>query len=165
MNWFQRLALWVFKTEWIPLGPIPPQHLLGFALGSGAQRVPVLVLEVRACTDRGTKGFGHLLPELREQGRCNSPHGASCCVCEGPLPDIHWHLNAECHDCPTHGVKMWGHGGNACSGDCAGAFARWLENEPPRTSICPEHWGGSKVFGSYGRHQRHSVKVQRVPAA
>ncbi len=34
----QRVALWVWMAEWIPLGPIAP-YVLGLALGSKPRRV------------------------------------------------------------------------------------------------------------------------------
>lgn len=125
----------------------------------------VLRLQVRSCTDRQARGFEYRLPELKAAGRCNSSHGGSCCACGGPLPDVHSHLSAECVSCSIRG-EHGGFGGNVCSEDCEVHFIRWLEDSPPRLSICPGHaqdWGGgSKVFGSWGRHQRHLV--ERAPS-
>lgn len=163
MNPLRRLALWVFRSEWISLGPLAP-HVLGFALGSRAQRVPVLALKVQPCLDRCTKGFEHRFPELKAAGRCNSSHGGSCCVCGGHLPDGHFHLwgpnsfNPEWQGCCGDDV---GFGGNVCTERCVHAFVQWLEDRPPKMAICPGHGYPTPV--PY-RHQRHSVKLQRVPA-
>ncbi|KKM88052.1 hypothetical protein LCGC14_1262700 [marine sediment metagenome] len=156
----RRLALWAFDR--IPLGSLAP-HVLGFTLGSRAQRIPVLVLEVRSCTDRGTRGLEHLLPKLAAEGRCNSSHGGSCCACGGPLPDEHEHLNARCRNCPSdNGHHDSGFGGNVCSAACRNRFVGWLEDAPPRLSICLGHGRPPEVFGSWSRHQRHSVEVRMV---
>lgn len=121
----------------------------------------MLKLQVRSCTDRQARGFEYRLPELKARGQCNSSHGGSCCVCNGPLPDVHSHLSADCSSCSIHG-ESGGFGGNVCCERCEARFIRWLEKAPPRLSICPGHWDGSKVFGSWGRHQRHLVTVEEL---
>ena len=124
------------------------------------QKTPHIVVRPFLCEDRGTRELEYLLPELELRGGCNSSHGGSCCVCGGPLPDTHTHLNAECHSCNIRGQEGDYFGGNVCSDNCFVVFIRWLENEPPRLAICPGHWGGAKVFGSWGHHRRHIVEVE-----
>ena len=34
----KKIAMWIFKNEWIPLGRLAP-HILGIALGSKPRRV------------------------------------------------------------------------------------------------------------------------------
>ena len=128
------------------------------------REMPCIILWTRRCEDRCTQDFPDLLPKLERTGSCNSSHGGSCCTCGGPLPDIHDHLHADCTTCPKHGRASFAFGGNVCSDPCLNVFVQWLENAPPRGSICPGHaqdWGGgSKVFGSWGRHRQHIVKVE-----
>lgn len=80
----------------------------------------------------------------QERGSCNSSHGASCCVCNGPLPALHTHLNL---DSPLRPRKHTGGcGGNVCSEGCLITFRQWVEREVAdgdiieAAAICPGHW-------------------------
>lgn len=117
-----------------------------------------VVLHLRSCEDRCTKRLEYLLPKMVEAGACNAPHGGSCCVCGGRLPDVHIHLNASCLGCRD--LAIFAFGGNVCSEGCAIQFVKWIEDCPPFLVICPGHGvSPTQVFGSWGRHQQHTVEM------